>query len=982
MRFCLEYYRFIKYNKFITTFSVSEAGVHMIEIKNIVKTYRPKKGGTVKALDNVSLKFPEKGLVFVLGKSGSGKSTLLNVMGGLDTADSGEIIIKGKSSNDFSTGDFDSYRNTYLGFIFQEYNILEDFNVGANIALALKLQGEKATDDKINEILEEVGLSGYGRRKPNELSGGQKQRVAIARALVKNPEIIMADEPTGALDSNTGIQVFDTLKKLSRDKLVIVVSHDREFAEEYGDRVIELKDGAVISDIEKHRIAAEVGSGGAENYKGKLLRFPKGYKLTVGDVKRINDYLENDEAFLSFDAKINSDVKAASHIDENGKMETFAPTDENAITTTDEKPFGLIKSRMPVKENFRMGVSGMKTKPFRLIFTILLCFCCFAMFGIVDSFASYDSVQAVVNSMYDSGIQYSAFTKQNIKEHGGRDFSVEIKLTDADVEYLKNVTGLDLLPVVTDGIGEKANIISSFLTSPKSMIYNGDVAGVVSVDAATLEKHNLSMLAGRVAAAKDEIAISDYAFDCFKKWGYRYVDEEGQFDESKNINAADITSAEEFLSKSPNVEISGRDLNGVFRIGGIVKTGYDYSRYSSLDGEVANGEVLNYFVLQSQFDEESSGSFSGMFFAYENFAEDFFAETEYKGVGGRIPGNASIYGEYANDEDNYDSAYLGDYSNYFTVDEYPSVVYLDDSTTLSGNGVAINVRIIVEALINLYGRESSVAAELESLELIPENASEIKDAVNKYMVKGLALNMLCYEQYDYYFDGNVELKGFFFDDETLYDEKTYSDSSSYIGVSQEMADVFKNADAGGKYAGAISGEKLSKAELEKIVNFSMTTKDGVRYALSNYVVTLEDMVGSLIKTVAKVLLYVGIGIFVFAIILFTTYIGASVSYKKREIGILRALGASSGNVFGIFFSEALVIALIIFALATIGSGVTVALVNVSLRASYGLPITLLHYGIREIAIILAGCILTALAASFVPVLRIARKKPVDAIKNR
>ena len=197
----------------------------MIEIKNIVKTYRPKKGGTVKALDNVSLKFPEKGLVFVLGKSGSGKSTLLNVMGGLDTADSGEIIIKGKSSNDFSTGDFDSYRNTYLGFIFQEYNILEDFNVGANIALALKLQGEKATDDKINEILEEVGLSGYGKRKPNELSGGQKQRVSIARAFLKNPSILVLDEATSALDNVTEMQIQTALEKLSEGRTTLVVAH-------------------------------------------------------------------------------------------------------------------------------------------------------------------------------------------------------------------------------------------------------------------------------------------------------------------------------------------------------------------------------------------------------------------------------------------------------------------------------------------------------------------------------------------------------------------------------------------------------------------------------------------------------------------------------------------------------------------------------------------------------------------------------------
>ena len=200
----------------------------MIEIKNIVKTYRPKKGGTVKALDNVSLKFPEKGLVFILGKSGSGKSTLLNVMGGLDTADSGEIIIKGKSSNDFSTGDFDSYRNTYLGFIFQEYNILEDFNVGANIALALKLQGEKATDDKINEILEEVGLSGYGKRKPNELSGGQKQSVAIARAVINRPDLLVADEPTGNMDDKSAARLLRLFVELNRRGTTVVIATHNE----------------------------------------------------------------------------------------------------------------------------------------------------------------------------------------------------------------------------------------------------------------------------------------------------------------------------------------------------------------------------------------------------------------------------------------------------------------------------------------------------------------------------------------------------------------------------------------------------------------------------------------------------------------------------------------------------------------------------------------------------------------------------------
>ena len=224
----------------------------MLEAVKISKTYKPKRGVPVKALDGVSLKFPDRGMVFLLGKSGSGKSTLLNLLGGLDRydKDGGEIIINGVSSRNFSQQHFDSYRNAYVGFIFQEYNILDEFTVGANIGLALELQGKRADDGEINRILHEVDLDGYGSRRPNELSGGQKQRVAIARALVKNPEIIMADEPTGALDSNTGKQVFDTLKRLSCDKLVIIVSHDRDFSEKYADRIIELADGHVISDVE------------------------------------------------------------------------------------------------------------------------------------------------------------------------------------------------------------------------------------------------------------------------------------------------------------------------------------------------------------------------------------------------------------------------------------------------------------------------------------------------------------------------------------------------------------------------------------------------------------------------------------------------------------------------------------------------------------------------------------------------------------
>ena len=261
----------------------------MLETKNLVKIYKPKKGVPVTALDNVSITFPEKGMVFLLGKSGSGKSTLLNLLGGLDSYNSGEIIIKGVSSKEFKQKHFDSYRNTYVGFIFQEYNVLDEFTVGANIALAIELQNRKAENEEINRILKEVDLEGFGKRRPSELSGGQKQRVAIARALVKNPEIIMADEPTGALDSATGRQVLDTLKKLSEDRLVIIVSHDREFAECYADRIIELADGKIIRDVE-----AETKENEQKGivFGEKSIEIPEEYVLSEADRTAIFDYIE------------------------------------------------------------------------------------------------------------------------------------------------------------------------------------------------------------------------------------------------------------------------------------------------------------------------------------------------------------------------------------------------------------------------------------------------------------------------------------------------------------------------------------------------------------------------------------------------------------------------------------------------------------------------------------------------------------------
>lgn len=219
----------------------------MLELRNVSKIYRSKKGPDTIALKNVHLQFASKGMVFILGKSGCGKSTLLNILGGLDTPSSGEIFFCQKNVTQFSNQEYDEYRNSAIGFVFQDFNLLEEYNVFENVSLALELHGKKDSN-KVYSLLKKMSIDELALRKINELSGGQKQRVAIARALVKEPEIILADEPTGNLDYASSQQIFEILKEISQEKLVIVVTHDEESAKRYGERIIKLVDGEVVED--------------------------------------------------------------------------------------------------------------------------------------------------------------------------------------------------------------------------------------------------------------------------------------------------------------------------------------------------------------------------------------------------------------------------------------------------------------------------------------------------------------------------------------------------------------------------------------------------------------------------------------------------------------------------------------------------------------------------------------------------------------
>lgn len=226
----------------------------MLQIKNISKTY--KTGNFIqKALDEVSLNLRDNEFVAILGPSGSGKTTLLNIIGGLDKYDSGDLIINGISTKDYKDKQWDTYRNHTIGFIFQSYNLIPHQTILSNVELALTIAGisRKEKTKLALDALEKVGLKEQAHKKPNQLSGGQMQRVAIARALVNNPSIVLADEPTGALDTKTSIQVMDLLKEVAKDRLVVMVTHNPELAKEYANRIVNLKDGVIVNDSNPYK---------------------------------------------------------------------------------------------------------------------------------------------------------------------------------------------------------------------------------------------------------------------------------------------------------------------------------------------------------------------------------------------------------------------------------------------------------------------------------------------------------------------------------------------------------------------------------------------------------------------------------------------------------------------------------------------------------------------------------------------------------
>ena len=934
----------------------------MLETRNLCKIYKPRRGVPVRALDDVSLTLPERGMVFLLGKSGSGKSTLLNLLGGLDRYDSGDIIIRGVSSKDFKQQDFDTYRNTYVGFIFQEYNVLEEFSVGANIALAIELQGRRATDEEINHILHEVDLDGYGSRKPNELSGGQKQRVAIARALIKNPDIIMADEPTGALDSTTGRAVLDTLKRLSADKLVLVVSHDREFAETYGDRIIELADGKVISDMEyrEEDRSVEQPTEQGLRFGENAIEIPLTYRLTEEDRLAINRYLEEVAA-----GDVSLRPVANGQPQKSGRV--ARPTDISKIEKEDGSTFRRIKSKLPLRSAFKIGAGALRHKKFRLAVTIFLSCVAFILFGLADTFGAYNHIKTCSRSLVDSGITYASLDKKVLV---GDDYYRYTKLSDADIATLREQTGLafhGVLDFYGDyyGYGSGGSFYNHYDATVEALKPNGYInlfssylSGLTEMDDAGLSELGYDLVAGRLPdGEKDEIAISTFVLETFLRGGYRVVYADGSAEDTYTS----IESAEDMIGKTLY-------LNGVtYTVTGIYDCGLDLSRYMDLQTtDMETLDAADYLLFQAKYSEFSSArdySYASVALVGRGYVARFRADQKKNGIPMREYGNFSIYKEidsfyhYESAERVLMMSMIADYD----------VIWLDGEKQTLGERELL---ISSDMLPSFFPDGAAVTT--------PEDLSEyVVRLKQEGRHEDLGLQTVWYDSYeDVLIEEGWRVVGVVDNTtrEGVIKDSFFVSDDLYGRVSEKTNDEI--------YSFAVAPMPEDAGDIKRLVEFCYSEDADVIYPMNNPVTFELDALDEMLDVISKVFVWVGVFFALFASLMLANFIGTSVAYKKQEIGILRAIGSRSNDVFRIFFSEAFVIAMINFTLAAVGTGVVTALINRAVRNEVGLLITVLNFGIRQIALLVLISIAVAAISSFLPVRRIAAKRPIDAIRNR
>ena len=926
----------------------------MLEVKNLTKIYESKSGNRVVALNGIDLKFPENGLIFILGKSGSGKSTFLNVVSGLDAPDGGEIIIADRSSKYFSEKDFDAYRNTYLGFIFQEYNIINEFSVKDNIALALELQNKPPDRNKIAAILEIVGLEGFGDRKPNELSGGQKQRVAIARALVKEPNVIFADEPTGNLDSASSVQIFDFLKHLSQKKLIIVVSHDSDSAEKYGDRIIELSDGKVIAD---------------------------------------RTFNEQDTS-----------SRARKH--------RFIPT--QVVKVDKDIRFLPINAHLPSKAKRRIAASNILNKKGRLAVTLILIITSLTLFGFAQILAGYNLVDATLSSFDKMGITNVRIEQGKMDEYVGLYFdrSREV-IEDETIEKVKNKFPAyhfnKYYPFINMGIGVRAGASGSpFLPS--------SIRGVVITSEEGLAQMGYTLIGEFPEEDSNQIILTDFmVFNLLwadaTKLGYPAIDSKGDnlsiadilrlivdfklqledFDILLDILNGDYEKDKNFFTRSATEEAIKRIVKGVsyaalerelkisggtFQVTGVISTGFE--KYFDIMKKDFKKILNDPRVLELQ---ENINYYYGNFYAAEGFLDNLF-EKRILLSSLSIPSPLGFEDWLADMEVTIASYREENPLHYLPVSDREedaeenaiNIVYFEGYS--GDKPLAKN-----EVLLSQDMFKSTFNVEYNQWKKGSTDKYTCPVYTLRYGVSNLDWQA---EPMEMKVIGVIKDKRFLYEDEVVKNIKSpypiVVNNSIYEKIAKDIQKVgalyFRLSGSASQNRAIISYLCDTTAEGDMLYHLSPISE--LLYTMSDALMIMQILFKSL-----------SIVLGVFSAILLINFMATSVMAKQREIGVLRALGCRGRDVSGIFLYEAGFIGIIHLAATYILMAVTTYGANKIFKSGFIRlfknelvnKLQLLTLSIYPFILVGAISLVLIFFATLITTGKISRMKPVDAIKK-
>lgn len=848
----------------------------MLELLNISKTYRTGKGVKVQALKDVNLRFGDHGMVFILGKSGSGKSTLLNIIGGLDQADSGELMIHQKSTKQFSQADYDAYRNTYIGFIFQEFYLIEEYTIEKNIALSCQLQQKEADAQQIAQMLEKVGLKGYENRYPNELSGGQKQRVAIARSLIKSPQILMADEPTGALDSTTGKEIFTALKEFSKEKLVIVVSHDEEAAKTYADRIITFSDGAVIEDT-------------------------------------------------------NPDVEK------------------------DQQEFIPIASHLPLKDCFHLGITCFKHKKLRMIFTILLTSFALLCLALSDSIGQFNGVNAQYKAMRENDEHLLSIQRHNVDQDGNIYIEWNNRLNE--ITKANAVKIMNTIPNKTAKVYDSTKYQFTSQTmginvKERNVYFDSGLDHFYLTEANAFSDigYEQKDIIGQFPKNSQELAITAYLADMIMEYGI--YDETGKLIKPKNET--------ELLEK-----VKLPILDQWIQVSGIVKE-KDYLDYAYLktiaEGQMKEEEYKLFRKFNAMVRQNSS---------YIYVKDGFVDKIQPKK-------DNILY------RDNYDLIYSGDqlkkgYEMYGQRLAYPNkeISYFDGSKIQTVDHLKSNEVIwSVWELSNYYDCISSnypyIYDEAFQQKPVAEKERLIKEMAKAAIGKRFTMKYENYYSNEALLEQEVVLKGVVLPDNYEMNMFDTIDAISYSA--KELLDPYISNPL---YMGAILTSSSGNDCHQLLETYAIDQEYYANTLAGSDVESIKEFA----EFATKVFFCASIAFFIFAAVLMMNFIVVSITYRRKDIGILRSIGARSIDVIKIFIWEALVLAAISYLVTLVFLYGVGFFVNQFAMDTVGILISPIIITLRQPLLLIIIVLLVAFVSGALPILRIAKQRPIDAIKK-